>query len=445
MAYRLLRKYRGTALLLLLAFALALGAQVPPAGAGTSAGPEVLALTVKGPIVPAAAHYIGRGIAEAEKRGVPCLIRLSTPGGLYGVTQEIVTKIVNARVPVIVYVSPSGSWAASAGAFITLSAHCAAMAPGTRLGAAHPVALGGEEEKKVPAEKITADAAAWMRSLAELRGRNAALAEEMVTKSRSFSAEEALSHRLVDLVAGDENELCCQLSGRQVTLAGGRNLQLELAGARVTELAPTWPERFLWAILNPDVAYLLVTMGMAGIMVEIYHPGLIFPGVLGSIALLLGLYSLGTLDAYWVGLMLILLGLGFLIAEAFVTTHGILGTGGVLSFFFGSLLLFSTHPGGMRVSTGLVAATTVTLAGLTALLVTAAVRGQKRPVQTGTADLVGREALARTDLAPEGLVFVAGEYWQARLEEGSARAGERLVVTAVEGLRLVVRRKAPPG
>lgn len=439
--WRQLRKPEKAALLLLLVFVLALGVRAPLAEARAFAGPEVLALTVKGPIVPAVAHYVGRGIAEAEKRGVPCLIRLSTPGGLYGVTQEIVTRIVNARVPVIVYVSPPGSWAASAGALITLSAHCAAMAPGTRIGAAHPVALGGEEEKNVPAEKLTADAAAWMRSLAELRGRNVALAEEMVTKSRSFSAEEALSQRLVDLVAGNEEELCRLLSGRQVTLASSTSFQLELAGARITEFTPTWPERFLWAILNPDVAYLLVTIGMAGIMVEIYHPGLIFPGVLGSIALLLGLYSLGTLDAYWVGMLLILLGLGFLIAEAFVTTHGILGTGGVLSFFFGSLLLFSTHPGGMRVSTGLVAATTVTLAGLMVLLAAAAVRGQKRPVQTGTADLVGREALARTDLAPEGLVFVAGEYWQARMEEGTARAGEKLVVAGVEGLRLVVRSK----
>uniref|UniRef100_A0A7C2EIW0 Nodulation protein NfeD n=1 Tax=Ammonifex degensii TaxID=42838 RepID=A0A7C2EIW0_9THEO len=402
---------------------------------------RVVVLEVKGPVVPVVAHYLSRGIERAEKEGAVCLIRLNTPGGLYNVTQEVVTRIVNAQTPVIVYVSPSGGWAASAGAFITMGAHVAVMAPGTRIGAAHPVGLGKQEEG-APAEKITADAAAWMRSLAELRGRNVKMAEEMVTRSRSFSATEAVGSRLVDLTAASEAELCRKLSGRKVTLATGRAVSLRLAGAAFEELKANRVERFLGALLNPDVAYLLLSIGMAGLMVEIYHPGLIFPGVVGGIALLLGLYSLGTLDAYWGGLLLILLAFGFFVAEAFLPTHGIMGTGGVIAFVFGSLLLFSTAQGGMRVSIGLVAAMSVTLAGLMALLVTAVVRGQRRRVQTGLEELVGRKAVARTDLKPTGMVFVEGEYWRAVMEEGEAAAGERVEVVGIDGLCLKVRRKS---
>lgn len=402
---------------------------------------RVVVLEVDGPIVPVVAHYLSRGIERAETEGAVCLIRLNTPGGLYNVTQEIVTRIVNARTVVIVYVTPPGGWAASAGAFITMGAHVAVMAPGTRIGAAHPVAVGKEQEG-VPAEKIAADAAAWMRSLAELRGRNVKVAEEMVTKSRSFSAPEAVKLKLVDLVAASEAELCRELSGKKVVLAASRTVTLALENAILEELQPNGVERFLAALLNPDIAYLLLTIGIAGLMVEIYHPGLIFPGVFGGIALLLGLYSLGTLDAYWGGLLLILLAFGLFVAEAFLPTHGIVGAGGIVAFVFGSLLLFSTSPGGMRVSIGLVAAMSVTLSGLLALMVTAVVRGQRRRVQTGLEELLGREAVARTELRPQGTVFVAGEYWQAVLEEGEAAAGETVEVTGIDGLRLRVRRKS---
>lgn len=401
---------------------------------------RVVVLDVTGPVMPVTAHYVSRGIARAEEAGAVCLIRLDTPGGLYTVTQKIVSRMVNARTPVIVYVSPAGSWAASAGSFITMAAHVAAMAPGSRIGAAHPVVVG-EEKEVASLEKVTADAAAWMRSLAELRGRNGKLAEKMVTESRSFSAREALRERLVDVVAANEGELWQKVSGRKITLIDGRQVTLHLEGAVTEKVAPNWVEKFLGAVLTPEIAYLLVTLGMMGLMVEIYHPGLIFPGVIGGIALLLGLYSLGTLDAYWGGLLLLLLGFAFLVAEAFVPTHGLLGAGGVVAFILGSILLFSTREAGFRLGTGLVAATSFTLAGLVALLVTAVVRGQKRGVQTGYEALIGQVGVVREPLRPAGTVLVAGERWQAVLEEGGeAYAGEQVVVTGVEGLRLRVKK-----
>ncbi|MGQ9513299.1 NfeD family protein [Thermodesulfitimonas sp.] len=403
--------------------------------------PRVVVLDAAGPVVPVMAHYIARGIERAEEERAVCLIRLNTPGGLYAVTQRIVGRIVNARTPVIVYVSPAGSWAASAGSFIAMGAHVAAMAPGNRIGAAHPVAVG-EEQDKESLVKVTADAAAWMRSLAELRGRDAGVAAKMVTESRSFSAGEALKQGLVDVVAASETELFEKISGRSITLADGRRVTLQLVGAVTETVRPNWVERFLTAVLNPEVAYLLLTLGMIGLMVELYHPGLVFPGVAGGIAFLLGLYSFGTLEAYWGGLLLIVLAFALFIAEAFVLTHGLLGAGGLIAFFFGSVLLFSTRGEGMRLGTGLVAATSLVLAGLLALLVTAVVRGQKRQVQTGCEALVGREAVVREPLKPTGTVLVAGERWQAVLEERvEAVPGEKVVVTGVEGLRLKVRKK----
>ncbi|MEW6572347.1 MAG: nodulation protein NfeD [Bacillota bacterium] len=417
------------------------GAAGAAAEKSAEGGRRVVVLEVDGPVVPVAANYLSRGIDRAEKEEAVCLIKLNTPGGLYNVTQEMVTRIVNAKTPVVVYVSPAGGWAASAGAFITMSAHAAVMAPGTRIGAAHPVALG-EQEDKVPAEKAAADAAAWMRSLAELRGRNVKLAEEMVTRSRSFSAAEAVKNGLVDSLATGEDELCRALNGKKVTLADNRTITLNFNGAVFETFTANRVERFLHTLLNPDIAYILMTLGMAGLMVEIYHPGLIFPGVAGGIALLLGLYSLGTLDAYWGGLLLILLAFGCFVAEVFASTHGVLGAGGVIAFVLGSLLLFSTRYGGIQVSIGLVAAMSLTLAALMGLLVTAVVRGQKRRVQTGFEELVGREVVARSALKPEGTVFMAGELWKAVLTEGEAAAGEKLEVTGVEGLRLKVSKKS---
>ena len=402
---------------------------------------RAIVLEVDGPIIPVVERYLARGMEQAEKEEAVCLIKLNTPGGLYNITQKIVTRMVNAKTPVVVYVSPAGGWAASAGAFISLGSHAVVMAPGTRIGAAHPVTMGGEETKGIPEQKAAADAAAWMRSLAELRGRNVKMAEAMVTESRTFSAAEAVKLRLVDAVAADERELCQKLYGKKVTLHDGHTVGLKLSPGLFKEVKTNRVERFLGTLLNPDIAYLLLTIGMAGLMVEIYHPGLVIPGVIGGISLLLGLYSMGTLDAYWGGLILVLLAFGFFVAEAFAPTHGILGTGGVISFLFGSILLFSTRQAGFSISVGLIAAMSITLAGLMVLLVTAVIRGQKRRVLTGMEGLIGREATVRTDLNPGGTVFVDGEIWHAVAEGGELKKGRKVEVVRTEGLCLVVRGK----
>ncbi|MBC7105251.1 MAG: nodulation protein NfeD [Firmicutes bacterium] len=415
---------------------------VPPASAAGPEPPPVHVLHVEGPIVPVVASFVERGLAGAERAGAPCVIRLNTPGGLYDTTQRIVTRIVNARVPVIVYVAPSGGWAASAGTFITVAAHVAAMAPGTRIGAAHPVAAQPGGLSETEGQKVTEDAAAWIRSLAALRGRDAALAEAAVRESRSYTDTEAVERGLVDLRAGDLEALLGALDGRTVTVAQGREWTLRTAGAEVRPVSMTWSEQFLHTITNPNVAYLLLTLGAVGLMTEFYYPGAVFPGVAGALSLLLGLYALGTLNAYWGGLLLMLLAFGLFMAEIFATTHGVLGLGGLVAFVLGSVLLFSGGPPGIRVSISLIAAAAVSLGAFFALLVGAAVRAHRRRVETGAEGLSGRVARTLTALDPEGLVLVEGERWAAREETGAAvPAGEEVVVTGTEGLRLRVKRR----
>lgn len=412
------------------------------ASSGKLVTPPVLVANVKGPIVPVTARYCERVIRAAEeKKAIACVIQLNTPGGLYSTTQELVTAILNSRVPIVVFVSPAGGWAGSAGTFITIAAHVAVMAPGSRVGAAHPVAVGPPDTSSVPSEKITEDAAAWARSIAQMRGRNPRAAELAVRESKSFSDTEALQQNLIDLRAKNLEDLLLKLDGKTVTLGSGLQVKLNTGEALMEQIPMNIAERFLLAISNPDLAYLLLTLGMAGLMVEIYHPGLIFPGVAGGICLLLSLYSLGTLDAYWGGMLLIILAFGLFTAEVFVVSHGILGAGGVVSFIIGSLILFSNGPPGVRVSTWLIAATALVFAGLMALLVTAIVRGQKRRVTTGPEGLLGQTAVTKTELSPAGIVLVAGELWNARAEENVIQSGVEVVITDVEGLHLKVRRK----
>ncbi|HHV34962.1 MAG TPA: nodulation protein NfeD [Syntrophomonadaceae bacterium] len=397
-----------------------------------------------GAVVPVATKYCERVIHEAENLdATACIIELSTPGGLYSTTQELVTAIVNAQVPVIVYVSPAGGWAGSAGTFITISSHVAAMAPGSRIGAAHPVSIGQDQENQqqdVSSEKITEDAAAWVRSLAQMRERNADAAELAVRESKSYSDTEALKLNLIDMRARDLNDLLQQIDGKKVALSSGMEVTLQTREAPVQRVPMSSIEKLLLDLSNPDLAYILMTVGMAGIMVEIYHPGLIFPGVVGAISLLLGLYSLGTLDAYWGGVLLIILAFGLFIAEAFVASHGILGAGGVISFVTGSLLLFSGGPPGLGVSIGLIVTTAIFFTALMALLVVAIIRGQKRAVTTGIEELIGKEAVVRADLQPEGDIFIAGELWKAMAVDDTIKAGERVIVTGIDGLKLKVKR-----
>lgn len=426
---------------MLLLFTFKLFAEPAPAAAGETDAVYVAQFT--GPVVPITARYCERAIRAAEQQdATACIIQLNTPGGLYGTTQELVTTIMNADIPVVVFVSPTGGWAGSAGTFITVSAHIAAMAPGSRIGAAHPVGIGpSDEQQNIPSEKITEDASAWARSIAQMRGRNAQAVESAVRESKSYSDEEALELNLIDLRVRDLSELLTQLDGRTVTLSSGSAVKLKTQNAYVRDVPMNSIEKFLLVLSNPDLAYILMTIGMAGLMVEIYHPGLIFPGVVGGISLLLGLYSLGTLDAYWGGFLLIILAFGLFIAEVFVPSHGILGTGGVISFITGSLILFSNGPPGLGVSISLIVVTALVFAALMALLVTAVVRGQKRAISTGGEGLLGQTAITRTDLSPDGTVFVDGELWNAVAEYNHIKTGEKVVITGVDGLRLRVRPK----
>jgi membrane-bound serine protease (ClpP class) len=303
-----MKKFITFSSVLIISFIIVFGALVPQAQTAPADKPVVVA-SYEGPVVPVTADYCARVIKHAENiDAAACVIELSTPGGLYSTTQELVSAILNAHVPVIVYVSPAGGWAGSAGTFITISSHVAAMAPGSRIGAAHPVSIGQENQQEdVSSQKIAEDAAAWVRSLAQMRGRNAEAAELAVLESKSYSDTEALKLDLVDLSAKDLEDLLQKIDGQIVTLNSGKEVQLETQDAPLVRVPLNSIEKILLDISNPDLAYILMTIGMAGIMVEIYSPGLIFPGVVGAISLLLGLYSLGTLNAYWGGVLLIIL------------------------------------------------------------------------------------------------------------------------------------------
>ncbi|KYH30854.1 NfeD family protein [Neomoorella mulderi] len=430
---------KGLIILFLLSLCLTL---LPIALADTSGAPRVVyLLRVEGPIVPVVADYVEEGIRTAEEREACCvLLELSTPGGLYSTTQEIVESILNSRVPVIVYVSPAGAWAGSAGTFITISAHVAAMAPGSRIGAAHPVSVSGEGElSDVQKQKITQDAAAWVRSIAQMRGRDPLQAEMAVLESKSFSDGEAMKAKLIDLGATSREELLQQLHGRKVTLIDGREVELQLAGAPVKLVAMSQVQRLLFKISEPNIAYLLMTVGSLGLLIELYHPGAIFPGVAGGISLLLGLYALGSLDAQFGGVLLMLLGLCLLAAEAFVVSHGLLAGGGLVSFILGSLMLFSGGPPALRLSLSLVGVTAFSQAAFVAFLLGAVVKAQRRRAVTGQESLQGAIGVALTDLKPEGIIRVEGERWKAESLE-PLEAGQKVVIISVEGLKLKVKR-----
>jgi membrane-bound serine protease (ClpP class) len=398
-------------------------------------------LTVDGTIVPVIASYIDRGISRAESEGaVACIIELNTPGGLLNSTEDIVQRILNARVPVIVYVSPRGSWAASAGTFITISANIAAMAPGTSIGAAHPVTVGEEMPEEV-SKKVTEYSAAWIRSIAETRGRDAEQAALAVSESKSFTASEALEARLIDLRADDLESLISQINGRKVTLASGQEVTIDTTEytLNANEMNPI--ERFLHVISDPNIAYILMTLATIGLITEISNPGLIFPGVIGGICLFLAFYSLGVLNAYWAGVLLILLAFGLFVAELFTPAFGILTAGGVASLIFGSLVLFSHSSPAMEVNKGLIAGVTIIIAAFVIFVVGAVVRGQRRRVETGAEGLIGGVAVAKTRLDPKGTVLVEGELWKAAVDTGKVEPGEEVTITKVEGLRLIVTKK----
>jgi len=417
-------------------------------GTVRAANPDVQILHVEGTIVPAVYNYINRGISQAEERGAGvCIIELDTPGGLLDSTDKIVGRIMNADVPVVVYVSPKGAWAASAGTFITLSAHIAVMAPGTTIGAAHPVSGGGEEIPEEQMKKITEFSAKWIETIAMERGRNFEEARLAVTESKSFRDDEALECNLIDLQADNLESLISQIDGWEVTLTNGDEVTINTAGYEMTRNEMNAVERFLQVISDPNIAYILLTLATVGLITEVSNPGMIFPGVAGGISLILAFYSLGVLNAYWGGVFLIFLAVGLFVAELFITSHGALTAGGIAALVVGSLILFShtySSPA-MEVNRGLIAGVVTAIACFLIFVIGAIIRGQRRRKATGAEGMIGEVAVAKMPLDPMGTVLAKGELWTAATKGERIERGEEVIITKVEGLKLWVIKRLKKG
>jgi membrane-bound serine protease (ClpP class) len=445
-------------LLCVLAAALAIAGSI-----SASPSPEVDILHVDGDIVPAVSSYIDRGISRAEEhQAAAVIIELSTPGGLLSTTEKIVDRILDAKVPVVVYVD---RWAGSAGTFITLAAHVAAMAPGSRIGAASPISTEGELPATLQ-KKLTEDTAARIRSLADLRGRNQAAAEATVVEALSFTDQEALGLEpipvsdqqllgldspylkppLVDLGAKDVDTLIAQLNGRTVNVAG-EQVTINTEGYVKNDVGMSAIEKFLQAISNPNIAYILLSLAVTGIVLELINPGAILPGVIGAISLILAFYSLAVLEASWAGVFFIILAFILFILEAFVTSFGILTIGGIASLIMGSIILFGGGPElfKLHVDWWVIALVVIVFAAIFIFVIGAIVRAHRRRPTTGREGLIGKTAVAHTVLNPTGMVFVEGELWTATSEAGKIEAGEEVVVTKVEGLKLKVTKKQQGG
>lgn len=425
-----------------LAFLIALMAGVLVSINVSAATQSIHILHVEGTIVPVVADYIDRGISQAEdENATVCIIELDTPGGLLGSTEEIVQRIMNADVPVVVYVSPRGAWAASAGTFITLSAHIAAMTPGTTIGAAHPVAAGGEEIPEEQMKKIVEFSAKWMETIAQERGRNIEEARLAVTESKSFTDVDALNCDLIDLRADNLKDLISQINGWEVTLANGMEVTIDTTGYETTRNEMSLIERLLHAISDPNIAYILLSLGTIGIIAEIYSPGTFFPGIIGAISLLLAFYSLGVLDANLGGVLLILLAFGLFIGEVLTATFGLFTAGGIIALVLGSLILFPVGGPLFQVDPWLIAVVTILVASVFAFVISRIIRAHRRQASTGREELVGKTAVVKVALEPEGIVFFKGERWAAISEKGRIKPGETVIITKVDGLKLYVTKK----
>jgi membrane-bound serine protease (ClpP class) len=432
----------GISVWLILASALALFA--PTAGAQDSG--IAYSIEFDGTVDPATEEWVDQALGDAADAGAElAIIRLDTEGGLDSSMREIIKDILAAPMPVVVYVSPDGSRAASAGAFITEAGDVAAMAPQTNIGSASPVSISGGDIGDVLGRKIENDAAAYIRALAEGHRRNGDLAERLVTQAENVSATEALDQNLIDVVAGSEEELLAELDGFEVQ--GPKEQTLATEGLEIEQHDMPFLLQVLQIIVNPTVAYLLLTAGLLGLAIEIFSPGLIFPGTLGLISFLLGLYGTAQLPVTAAGILLLVLGVGMIIAEAHLPTHGILGGVGVLSLVLSGLLLFNTDSDAYEVSVPVVIAVGLLLGGFMAFAVQKVVQARRNPVITGWEEMVGAEGVVREPVDPVGQVFVQGALWRASLADGAGDGGDggalergvRVRVESVEGLTLRVR------
>jgi membrane-bound serine protease (ClpP class) len=412
-----------------------------PGGAQRSE-PFAYSLELSGDISPATEAWANAALDDAaDEQATVAIIRLDTPGGLDSSLREIVKDIIGAPMPVIVYVSPNGARAASAGVYITEAADVAAMAPQTNIGSATPISIGpgGETEtSEVLGRKITNDAAAYVRALASAHGRNPDLGERMVRDAVNVTATEALEANFIDAIAGSERELLTRLDGFRVQ--GPKAQVLRTADLRISSHDMPLQYEILQILVNPTVAFLLLSVGLIGLSVELFSPGLIAPGVLGLISFLLGLYGTAQLPVTAAGVLLLALAVALLVAEAHFNAHGILGAGGVLSLILSGLLLFDTNEG-FGVSVPIVIAAGLLLGGFLVFVVQRAFQARSEPVRTGHEELVGALAEVRVPPAPEGQVFTQGALWRARAIDGAGRlrAGDRVRIESVDGLTLLVR------
>jgi membrane-bound serine protease (ClpP class) len=424
--------------------------------AAAHAAPAPVALvSIEGAIGPATADFVGRSLERAAKEGAPLVVlRLDTPGGLDSSMRDIIRDILASKVPVAAWVGPSGARAASAGTFILYASHIAAMAPATNLGAASPVAIGGSPEAGKPdsggkdakkgaapvgdtmMRKATNDASAYIRSLAQLRGRNAAWAERAVREAVSLSAAEAHKIKVVDLVADSAPALLEAVDGRTVDVAGEKR-RLATAGAELRAVEPDWRTRVLSVITNPSVAYLMILVGIYALIFEFTNPGLVLPGVVGAICILTAMYAFQLLPVNYAGLALLLLGIAFMVAEVWVTSHGALAVGGLVAFVVGSVMLLDTDVPQFEIPYALIGGVAAASAAFVFFVVGMLVRSRRRPVVSGREELIGAPGEALEDIALEGWARVHGERWRVRTS-APLRRGQALRVAAIDGLVLEV-------
>ena len=413
-----------------------------PARPGTESQPLVLSAVVDAIIHPVSAEYMVETIERADaERASLIVFTLRTPGGLVDATRTIISKMIAAKTPVAVWIGPSGARAASAGFLLTIAADVAAMAPGTHIGAAHPVEGSGEKMDETMAKKAAQDVAAYARTLAAKRGRNVELAEEAVKESRAFTEEEALkaSPPLIDLVAPDIKSLLAELDGRTVRRFDGTTIVLHTAGARVVPIEMSWRQRVLSALAHPNIAYILLSLGMLGLTIELWNPGAILPGVAGGICLLLAFFVFQILPVNYAGVLLILFGILLFVLELKVASYGLLSAGGIISLLLGSMILMDTTAPELRVSLAVILPVVAAMAAILVFLVRLAVASQRRRPVTGESGMIGETGVALTSIVPGGTgrVETHGEIWAATSAEAIAE-GDQVKVIAVRGLTLTV-------
>jgi membrane-bound serine protease (ClpP class) len=407
------------------------------------ANPLIYSIKIDGSINPSSSDYVRKSIQEAKDKNAECLIiELNTPGGLLKSTRYIVSDILNSPIPIIVFVSPAGSQAASAGVFITLAANIAAMAPGTNIGASHPVSGDGSKMDSTMNEKVTNDAAAFIRSISEKRKRNIQWAEDAVRKSVSITETEALKENVIDLVANDLNDLISKIDGREVETSAGIKI-LNTKNAEIFHFQQSWFHKFLDIISDPNIAYILLMFGMWGIILEFYNPGGILPGVVGVICILLGLYGLHTLPVNYAGVALIILAIILFIAEIKITSYGMLTVAGVISLFIGSMMLIdptSPFENAIEISMSVIITTVVIITGLFILLAWLVIRAHKRKAMTGESGMIDEIGEVFSDIIDgKGSVKVLGEIWKAEADE-NLHKGQKVKVIDVKDLTLKVRK-----